>query len=123
MIVCKSLAYGISLGTFRGGPVFPAIFLGGASGILLSHLPGLSVTAGVAMGIGAMAVVMLRMPMTAVLLASLLLGQEGIMAMPLVIVAVVVAYVAEAWLEPSNPTASQDLTASHAKPAWKGSPL
>ena len=65
-------------------------------------------TAGVAMGIGAMAAVMLRMPMTAVLLASLLLGQEGIIAMPLVIVAVVVAYVAAAWLAPSNPPSSQE---------------
>jgi len=106
LIVCKSLAYGISLGSFRGGPVFPAMFIGGAAGILLSHLPGLPVTAGVAMGIGAMAAVMLRMPMTAVLLASLLLGQEGIIAMPLVIVAVVVAYVAAAWLAPSNPPSS-----------------
>jgi H+/Cl- antiporter ClcA len=103
LIVCKGLAYGISLGSFRGGPVFPAIFIGGAAGILFSHLPGLPVTAGVAMGIGAMAAVMLRMPMTGVLLASLLLGREGIIAMPLVIVAVVVAYVAAAWLAPSNP--------------------
>ena len=108
LIICKSLAYGISLGSFRGGPVFPAIFIGGAAGMLFSHLPGLSVTAGVAMGIGAMAAVMLRMPMTAVLLASLLLGQEGIIAMPLVIVAVVVAYVVAAWLAPSNPPSSQE---------------
>jgi hypothetical protein len=50
---------------------------------------------------------MLRMPMTAVLLASLLLGQEGIIAMPLVIV-VVVAYVAATWLEPSCPPSSQE---------------
>jgi H+/Cl- antiporter ClcA len=100
LIVCKGLAYGISLGSSRGGPVFPSIFIGGAAGILFSHLPGLPVTAGIAMGMGAMTAVMLRMPMTAVLLASLLLGSEGIVAMPLVIVAVVVAFVATAWLEP-----------------------
>ena len=29
LIVCKGLAYGISLGSFRGGPVFPSIFIGG----------------------------------------------------------------------------------------------
>ena len=103
LIVCKGLAYGISLGSFRGGPVFPSIFIGGAAGILFSHLPGLPVTAGIAMGMGAMTAVMLRMPMTAVLLASLLLGSEGIVAMPLVIVAVVVAFVATAWLEPVGP--------------------
>jgi H+/Cl- antiporter ClcA len=106
LIVCKGLAYGISLGSFRGGPVFPSIFIGGAAGILFSHLPGLPVTAGIAMGMGAMTAVMLRMPMTAVLLASLLLGSDGIVAMPLVIVAVVVAFVATAWLEPVGPPAS-----------------
>jgi H+/Cl- antiporter ClcA len=102
LIVCKSLAYGISLGSFRGGPVFPAIFLGGAAGILFARLPGLPATAGIAMGMGAMAAVMLRMPMTAVLLASLLLGAEGVVAMPVVIVAVVVAFVATVWLEPAG---------------------
>src|SRR5262249_46398097 len=73
LIVCKSLAYSISLGSFRGGPVFPSLFIGAAVGILLSHLPGLPVTAGMAIGMGAMAAVMLRMPMTAVLVPSLLL--------------------------------------------------
>jgi H+/Cl- antiporter ClcA len=120
LIICKSLAYGISLGSFRGGPVFPAIFIGGAAGVLASHLPGLPVTAGVAMGIGAMAAVMLRMPMTAVLLASLLLGDEGIIAMPLVIVAVVVAYVVAAWLAPSNPPPSQERMAGQPAVASAG---
>ena len=107
LIVCKGLAYGISLGSFRGGPVFPSIFIGGTAGILFSHLPGLPMTAGIAMGMGAMTAVMLRMPMTAVLLPSLLLGSDGIVAMPLVIVAVVIAYVATAWLEPAGPPASE----------------
>src|SRR5262249_2932009 len=70
LIVCKGLAYSISLGVFRGGPVFPSIFIGAAAGILFSHLPGLPATAGIAMGMGAMTAVMLRMPMTAVLVAS-----------------------------------------------------
>jgi H+/Cl- antiporter ClcA len=105
LVGCKGLAYGVSLASFRGGPVFPSIFIGGAAGILFSHLPGLPVTAGIAMGMGAMTAVMLRMPMTAVLLASLLLGPAGIVAMPLVIVAVVVAFVSAAWLEPVLPAA------------------
>jgi H+/Cl- antiporter ClcA len=104
LIVCKGLAYGVSLGSFRGGPVFPAIFIGAAAGLLLSRLPGLPVTAGLAMGMGSMAAVMLRMPMTAVLLASLLLGQGGVVAMPLVIVAVVIAFVATEWVAPSAPS-------------------
>lgn len=93
LIVCKALAYSASLGAFRGGPIFPAMFLGAAAGLVLSHLPGLNATSGFAMGIGAMCVAMLRLPMTSVLLATLLLGSEGITVMPLVIVSVVVSYV------------------------------
>ena len=40
LIVFKGLAYGLSLGSFRGGPTFPALFLGAAAGIMASHLPG-----------------------------------------------------------------------------------
>ena len=54
LLACKGLAYGLSLGAFRGGPVFPAMFLGAAGGIALSHLPGLPLVPAVAMGIGAM---------------------------------------------------------------------
>ena len=100
VLVCKGLAYGISLGNFRGGPVFPAMYLGAAGGIAMSHLPGLPLVAGVAMGIGAMSVVMLGLPLTSVLLASLLLASDAIAVMPLVIVAVVVAHVAAARLAP-----------------------
>ncbi|WP_406098895.1 chloride channel protein [Streptomyces sp. NBC_01013] len=93
LMVCKSLAYCASLSAFRGGPVFPAMFAGAAGGLALSHLPGLNPTSGFAMGIGAMCVAMLKLPMTSVLLATLLLGSEGLTVMPLVIVSVVVSYV------------------------------
>ena len=97
LMLCKGLAYGLSLGAFRGGPVFPAMFLGAAGGLVLSHLPGLPPVSGAAMGIGAMCVVMLRLPLTAVLLATLLLA-SGLTLMPLVIVSVVVAHVMTAYL-------------------------
>ena len=101
LIVCKSLAYGASLSSFRGGPTFPAIFLGAVGGVALSHLPGLPEVYGVAMGIGAMTAVMLRLPLTSVLLAALLLGSDGVAVTPVVIVAVVVAYVVSARLTPA----------------------
>ena len=101
LLVCKGIAYGVSLSGFRGGPTFPAMFLGAVGGVALSHLPGLPLVYGVAMGIGAMTVVMLRLPLTSVLLATVLLSSDGLKVMPLAIVAVVVAYVASARLAPS----------------------
>jgi H+/Cl- antiporter ClcA len=100
---CKSLAFSASLSAFRGGPVFPAMFVGAVGGMALSHLPGLPLTAGFAMDIGAMCTTMLRLPLTSVLLATLLLGSAGVTVMPLVIVAVVVSYVTMAWLTPPTP--------------------
>ena len=105
LLVCKGLAYGGSLSSFRGGPVFPSLFLGAAGGIALSHLPGLPLVAGVAIGIGAMCAAMLKLPMTSVLLATLLLLSDGLAVMPLVIVAVVVAYVLSFRLTPAPATA------------------
>jgi H+/Cl- antiporter ClcA len=111
LVACKSIAYGLSLSSFRGGPVFPSMFIGAAMGVAASHLPGLSLVPGVAMGIGAMATVMLKLPMTATLLATLLLSSDGLSVVPLVIVAVVTAYVASAWL----PEAPSDLRFGHRK--------
>jgi hypothetical protein len=53
------------------------------------------------MGIGAMSAVMLTLPLTSVLLATVLLGADGVKAMPLVIVAVAVAYVLDARVRPT----------------------
>jgi H+/Cl- antiporter ClcA len=119
LIVCKGLAYGISLGTFRGGPVFPSMFLGAAGGIALSHAPGLPLVAGAAMGIAAMSVAMLRLPLTSVLLATLLLFSDGLEVMPLVIVAVVVSHVVMARLTPVPVAAG---AATQSEPAAAGHP-
>lgn len=88
----KSLAWGLSLGSFRGGPTFPALFIGAAVGILASHLPGLDMTGAIAVGMGAGTVAVLRLPLTAVVLASLLTSKSGAGSGPLIIVGVVVAY-------------------------------
>jgi H+/Cl- antiporter ClcA len=100
LLVCKCAAYCLSLAAFRGGPVFPAVFIGAAGGLLLTHLPGLEVTAGFAMGVAAMSAAMLKLPLSSVVLASLLLGTQGITVIPLVIVAAVVSYVLTVRLTP-----------------------
>jgi len=100
LVVCKGVAYSVSLSSFRGGPIFPALFIGAVGGLALSHLPGLPMVPAVAMGIGAMCAVMLKLPLTSVLLASLLTDSAGGASIPLVIVAVTVAYVATAYFSP-----------------------
>lgn len=114
LIVCKALAYSLSLSSFRGGPTFPGMFIGAAGGIALSHLPGLPMIAGAAIGIGAMTAGMLQLPITAVLLTTLFLGTAGIATMPLVIVAVVVSFVLTKWLAgpPTKPQASKPAEAA-----------
>jgi hypothetical protein len=98
LMACKGLAYALCLSSFRGGPIFPAIFIGAAGGVAAAELPGMSLVPGVAMGMGAMSAVMLGLPLTSTLLAALLLGANGLNALPLVIVAVVVAHVVNARL-------------------------
>ena len=106
LAVCKGIAYILSLASFRGGPIFPALLIGAAGGIAASHLPGLPLVAGVAMGVGAMSVVLMTLPLTSVLLPLVLLPSDGLALTPLIIVAVVVAYVGAARLSPESPAAA-----------------
>jgi len=92
LLVCKGLAYSLSLGSFRGGPTFPALFLGAAVGIMASHLPGYSLTPAVAVAIGAATVTILKLPWTAILLATFLTASGGFGTTPLIVVGVAVAY-------------------------------
>ncbi len=92
LILFKGLAYSLCMGSFRGGPTFPAVFLGAAGGIMASHLPGFSLTPAVAVGLGAATVAILRLPLSAVVLATLLTVKAGTGDEPLIIVGVVVAY-------------------------------
>ena len=94
----KALAYGLALSAFRGGPVFPSMFIGAVLGIALSGLPGMELAAAIGTGIGAMCCAMLRLPLTSVLLATLLMGTDGLTVIPQVVVAVVVSFVVTAVL-------------------------
>lgn len=77
VLLFKSIAYGISLGSFRGGPTFPAIFLGAVLGVLVAPLPGLGATAGLAIGMASATTAVLRLPVTSVVLVVLMLGSSG----------------------------------------------
>lgn len=99
LLLFKGLAWAISLGTFRGGPTFPAMFLGAVGGIAASHLPGLPSAVAIPVGMGVMTVAILRLPLSAIVIASLLCASAGPGAAPLVILGVVVTYLATLALE------------------------
>jgi hypothetical protein len=69
------------------------MFIGAALGIAASGLPGMDLAAGIGMGMGAMCAAMLRLPLTSTLLATLLMGADGVAVTPQVVVAVAVAFV------------------------------
>jgi chloride channel protein, CIC family len=116
LVLCKALAYGLSLSAFRGGPVFPSMFIGAAIGIATSALPGMNLAAGIAMGIGAMCAAMLRLPLTSTLLAVVLLGVDGVVVTPQVVIAVAVAFVIINVLPDPSPQAADQPAAGRDQP-------
>ena len=121
LIVCKGLAYGASLAGFKGGPVFPGMFLGAAVGIVFSHFPGLSLVDSVAMGIGAMlSVVIGGLPLSSVLLTLVFIQSDAFEVISVVILAVAVSFVAAAWLERWLKPASHALVPASVAPGEPG---
>lgn len=122
LIVFKGLAWGISLGAFRGGPTFPAIFLGAAGGLMAAQLPGFDVTPAVAVGIGAAVASVLRLPLGSIVLAVLLTSSSGPGAGPLVIVGVIVAYLVTISLWPPEPAEAPPGADAEPVPAGRAPP-
>ena len=99
LIAFKGLAFAVSLGGFRGGPVFPALFLGTAAGLMAGQLPGFEMSAAVAVCVGAAVVAVLRLPVAATILAAILAMKAGSGAMPLVIVGIAAAYLTTLYMD------------------------
>jgi len=116
LLVFKGVAWSISLGNFRGGPTFPALFLGTVAGLLAGHLPGLSETPAVAVLMGAACVSMLRLPLSSIVIALLLTSPAGLAVGPLIIVAVTTAYVTTEVLAPRFGTAREHAPAEEPAP-------
>lgn len=100
LLVAKSLAYAISLGAgFRGGPVFPAIFLGigiaTLAVILVDVSPTLAVAAGTAAGMAATTGLLF----SPLLLGALLVGGVGLDAIPAAVLAASGAWLTRTALE------------------------
>ncbi|MEU8520331.1 chloride channel protein [Streptomyces sp. NBC_01216] len=98
ILVFKGLAYLLCLGSLRGGPIFPALFLGGTAGVLLAPLPGFGVVPAMAVGMAAAVTAGLRLPVSSVVLVVLLLGNGE--TIPVVVLAAVISFVVVELLPP-----------------------
>ena len=93
LLVAKSICYLISLGCgFRGGPVFPAIFVGIAVAEFAHAWFDVSPTLAVAVGAAAGMAAGTRLLITSTLFASLLVGTAGIDAVPAAVLAACAAW-------------------------------
>jgi H+/Cl- antiporter ClcA len=117
LLLFKGVAWSISLGSFRGGPTFPGLFIGAAGGLLAAHLPGFSETPAVAVLMAAATVSILRLPLSATIIVLLLTSKAGIATAPLIIVAVVVAYLTIQTLSPARGPAEAAEPAAEPQPA------
>lgn len=117
LILFKGAAWSISLAGFRGGPTFPAMLLGAAGGVAASHLPGFALTPAVAVGIGAAVAAMLRLPLSAIVLAVILTAHAGAGTAPLVVVGVVAAFLVTNLVDPRPQVAGEPAGAAEAAPA------
>jgi H+/Cl- antiporter ClcA len=91
LFVGKVIASLASLATgFRGGKIFPIMFLGGVLGLLVSAiLPVIPAPIAVACGMGATGVSVLRIPLFMVILAAVFTSYELV---PVILIAVVTSY-------------------------------
>jgi H+/Cl- antiporter ClcA len=100
LLVAKGIAYAVSLGCgFRGGPVFPAIFLGIAVATLPVVWFDVSPTLAVAVGAAAGMAATTRLLLTSMLFATLLVGHQGLDAVPAAVLAAAASWLAIAAIE------------------------
>jgi H+/Cl- antiporter ClcA len=105
LIAAKALAYAVCLGCgFRGGPVFPAIFLGIAITTLAVLAFDVSPTLAVAVGTAAGTAAITRLLFASVLFAALLVGTQGLETVPAASLAAVAAWLTMTGIDERYPT-------------------
>jgi H+/Cl- antiporter ClcA len=107
LLLAKSLGYAISMGAgFRGGPVFPAIFMGIAFAtfgcVWFDTSPTLAVATGAAAGMAATT----RLILTPIVFAALLVGKDGTDAVPAAVLAAAAAWMTITALSRERETAT-----------------
>lgn len=100
VLAAKAIAFAVCLGCgFRGGPVFPAIFLGVALATLAVVLFDVSPTLAVAVGTAAGVAAMARLLFAGLLFAGLLVGSASLDVIPAAVLAGAAAWVTTTALE------------------------
>jgi H+/Cl- antiporter ClcA len=100
ILALKALAYAVSLGCgFRGGPIFPAIFLGTGIASFAHVWFGTSPTLAIAVGAAAGLAAQTRFILTAMVFAALLVGSQGIDATPAAVLSAAAAWLTVTALE------------------------
>ncbi|HEY7024868.1 MAG TPA: chloride channel protein [Candidatus Limnocylindrales bacterium] len=120
LLVAKMIGYGLSLGSgYRGGPIFPAIFLGVALASVAHVVLGVSPTLAIAVGTAAGMAAQTRLLFSPLLFAALLVGSAGTDTLPAAVFATVTAWLLTTgltnrglWPKPSTTTAASTAAAA-----------
>ena len=108
LLLAKAVAYVISLAAgFRGGPIFPAVFLGVGVAAFAVQLFGTSPTFAVAIGCAAGMAAQTRLVITSMLFAALLVGSGGFDTVAGAVFATVASYLTVLALDPRPPVATE----------------
>jgi H+/Cl- antiporter ClcA len=110
LLVAKAVAYAVSLmAGFRGGPIFPAVFLGIAVAtfpvVWFDMSPTFAVAVGAAAGMAAYG----KFVLTAMLFGALLVGSQGFDAIPGAVLAAAAAWIVVTAVEQRHPLAPGDV--------------
>ncbi|MEI2717204.1 MAG: chloride channel protein [Candidatus Nanopelagicales bacterium] len=111
ILIGKTIAYAVSLGSgFRGGKIFPAVFLGVGVGVAASLLSDeLNMSALVAAGMAAATAAVTRLPVTATTLAVLLSSAAGLAVTTTAIVGAIVGVLVRVALDARRAPAAADV--------------
>jgi H+/Cl- antiporter ClcA len=111
LIVAKALGYIVSLATgFRGGPIFPALFIGVGMAAFAVQWLGTSPTLAIAIGAAAGMAAQTRLILSSMIFGALLVGSASRDVIPAVVLAAVAAYLTATVLRPPAETAAGSAT-------------
>lgn len=119
LVLAKAIGFTVCLGAgFRGGPVFPAIYLGTAVALLVGTPFGMSTTAVLAIGTACGMTAYTRLMFSSLIFALLLDGMAGVSAIPAAVLGAAAAWVVGTTLD--SRAAHRSGAASAPPPAGPG---